>query len=69
MKKTFILSGLVLALCACGARDDKNETENYPTYDTTEKMEKINDPKNDSAQHGSGNLRHNINDHDGARED
>jgi hypothetical protein len=59
MKKLMI--GLMTAglFSACGARDDKNKTENYPTYDTTVKTENIND--SGSAQmHGSGDKRHNL---------
>jgi hypothetical protein len=54
-----------LGISACGARDDKNETENYPTYDTTRQANTINDSSN-AQQHGEGNLRHNIDDHKNA---
>jgi hypothetical protein len=51
------------ALAACGARDDKNKHENYPTYDTTDKVDTKNDPKNEDAMHGQGDLRHNVDEH------
>ncbi|MBL7933832.1 MAG: hypothetical protein JNL60_18150 [Bacteroidia bacterium] len=30
--------------CEQGAKDNKNEQEPFPTYDTTQPMEKINSP-------------------------
>ncbi len=54
MKKLFLLSlGALaaLAMSSCGAKDNKNEVENYPTYDTTANMENINNgtPENSSS--------------------
>jgi hypothetical protein len=54
---------LVLGACllhACGARDDKNEVHNYPTYDTTRQVDNKNDTKNPEAINAEGDLRHNL---------
>lgn len=58
--KLIPLAALALLLGACGARDDKNKHENYPTLDTTEKQGNMNDPKNPGAINGEGDMRHNI---------
>jgi hypothetical protein len=63
MKKISILflATVFVTLVSCGTRDDKNEVENYPSYDTTDKPARIND-SSAAEQHGEGELRHNIDD-------
>jgi hypothetical protein len=61
MRKLSLIT-LPLVLCvltSCGARDNKNEAESYPTYDTTEKAEEKNYTKNPEADNAQGDLRHN----------
>ncbi len=59
-KYTLLLFAFTAALCSCGARDDKNQVENYPTYnDTARKTDAVNDSDN-ASQTGAGNLRHNV---------
>jgi hypothetical protein len=60
-KIMFLVPLLILLISACGAGDDKNKTDYYPTYDTTREVNQINDSGN-ADQFGSGGLRHNIND-------
>ena len=61
MKKLTIifLAPFLMLLASCGARDDKNKEENYPTYDTTDQTNIINDSSN-AEQHGEGGLRYNL---------
>jgi hypothetical protein len=57
--KIFVCAGaILLALTSCGTTDNKNEVENYPTYDTTETTDHINDSSG-RTQSSEGNLRHN----------
>jgi hypothetical protein len=61
MKKIiYSLFIVVPLLTGCGTKDTKNEAENYPTYDTTQKMENLNNAKNDTSQATEGDMRHNI---------
>jgi hypothetical protein len=65
MKKAFLILCLPVALLTfseCATKDTKNEVENYPTYDTTQKMETINDTISDEGAYGEGEDRHNVND-------
>jgi hypothetical protein len=64
MKKITLITSLTLSviLVACGARDDKNKVENYPTYDTTQPVDPKNDDKNPDAGNAEGDLRHNMDD-------
>lgn len=48
-----------LFLCGCGARDDKNKSANYPTYDTSRSVDNRNDTRNPEAINAEGDLRHN----------
>lgn len=59
MKKILFLAALAAnLLLACGQKDNKNEAEPYPTYDTTQTMERINDPDSTSPpnQNGQGDM-------------
>jgi hypothetical protein len=57
---TLLLLAFTAVLCSCGARDDKNQVENYPTYDdTAKKVDAVNDSSN-ASQHGEGEIRHNV---------
>jgi hypothetical protein len=59
-KYSLLLIAFLTVFCSCGARDDKNQVENYPTYDdTSRKADAVNDSSN-ASQHGEGNLRHNV---------
>jgi hypothetical protein len=52
MKKTILIilaTGAIILLSSCGAKDNKNELEHYPTYDTTQKMENLNNGNPDSS--------------------
>ena len=44
MKKILFLAGLVFNICliGCGQRDDKQNEELYPNFDTTTKIKSIN---------------------------
>jgi hypothetical protein len=56
MMKNLLITVAILALTSCkhGAQDNKNENSNYPTYDTTQKMENINKgPENTPANEPS----------------
>ena len=59
--RLFYLTALVLA--ACGTTDNKNEAENYPTYDTTEQTDHINDSSGRNMN-TEGELRHNRDEQD-----
>ncbi|MBA3665728.1 MAG: hypothetical protein H0W61_16215 [Bacteroidetes bacterium] len=50
MKKIAVFfSALILTIIvSCGAKDDKNVAEPYPTTDTTKKVEHKNDAEHDS---------------------
>lgn len=43
----FTVSGLMS--CSNGAKDNKNEIERFPNYDTTSKMENLNNGNPDSS--------------------
>jgi len=62
INRILITTATLLAVACGGARDDKNEVENYPTYDTTRKPNTVNDSTS-GTQHEGGNPRHNIDDH------
>ena len=51
---------ICLLLAGCGAQDDKNEAENYPTYDTTKTPAHMNDSTSSQDIQSEGDLRHNI---------
>jgi hypothetical protein len=57
MKKIMIpaLSLLCMLVTGCGAKDDKNEAEKYPTYDTTSRMENLNNQDPDSSMNNKNN--------------
>lgn len=56
MKKTILIicSTVVFVFggTSCGTKDNKNEVEHYPTYDTTDKPEQINSAKDTSSHDG-----------------
>ena len=59
MKKTILFTAALLfnILISCGTKDEKNEVEPYPNYDTTSRMENINDPDSAaSSQNGAGDM-------------
>jgi hypothetical protein len=60
MRNTFLFLAVLFLSSACGARDEKNEAESYPTTDTSQSMEKINDKGTDTSEYGKGDHRHNI---------
>ena len=51
---------LLLILVACASKDTKNEHENYPTTDTTQRQT-INDTISDEGAYGEGQDRNNVN--------
>jgi hypothetical protein len=56
MKNTlYTFSAILLLFTSCGTKDNKNETEHYPTYDTTQKMENINTGDQESNSHNQQN--------------
>lgn len=59
MKKLICIIAFAPLLFACGANDNKNEVENYPTYDTLEGTEHINDSARRSMD-SEGEIRHNV---------
>jgi hypothetical protein len=60
MNRLLMFFALGLALAACGTHDNKNEVENYPTYDTAQRTEHINDSVSSDGMRSGGNLRNNI---------
>ena len=60
MKKYCLAVAVALLTFACGAGDDKNEAENYPTYDTTNEVNTINDTTTSGDMRSEGELRFNI---------
>jgi hypothetical protein len=59
MQKALLVT-LILLFAACGANDQKNEAENYPTYDTSDVPLHVNDSTASQDMQGEGGLRHNI---------
>ena len=56
------LFGFALAcslLASCGGNEDKMKEENYPTYDTTDKVDNKNDTKNPEADNAQSGLDRN----------
>ena len=43
MRKLILVAAVGALAFACGARDNKNKAENYPTYDTSQATNRIND--------------------------
>ena len=60
MKKILLGSAFVILIAACGTNDNKNEVENYPTYDTAKTTDHINDSTSSQDMQSEGDLRHNI---------
>ncbi len=60
MKKTLLWPVLAMIIASCGTNDNKNEAENYPTYDTAKVTEHINDSTSSQDIQSEGDLRHNI---------
>jgi hypothetical protein len=61
MKKSILFAAAAAAVftVSCGARDDKNKVESYPTYDTTSRPHNLNDSTGENYN-GSHDMRHNI---------
>jgi hypothetical protein len=51
---------IMMLLGGCGAKDNKNEVEKYPTYDTTSRMENLNNGNPDSSMNNKNNKDGNI---------
>jgi hypothetical protein len=57
-KKISVACILLLFVASCASKDTKNDTENYPTTDTTQKQT-INDTISDQGAYGEGQDRNN----------
>jgi hypothetical protein len=56
--KNLLCLGILCVLNGCsGSKDTKNEVENYPNYDTSQKVEQLNDNTKDTAQPGGDDMR------------
>ena len=67
MKNLIIIFFVSCLVGACGNNNkteepNLKETENYPTYDTTQKPDRINDSVSDGGMRSGGDLRHNVDD-------
>jgi hypothetical protein len=64
MKKIFMTVAVCCLMSSCGNSDkphnDSKQTENYPTYDTTNKPDHINDSVSKGGMRSGGDLRHNV---------
>jgi hypothetical protein len=60
MKSVLLAAVFTVMLCGCGAKDNKNEVENYPTYDTNARMENLNNQDPDSSMNNKNNGEGNV---------
>lgn len=64
MKKILFIAALAfnISLIGCGQKDEKNESEAYPNYDTTSAMEHLNMPDSTSPanQNGQGDMKNDL---------
>jgi hypothetical protein len=67
MKRFFLITCACCLIASCGNKNGGNnkvsDNKNYPTYDTTDKPDHINDSVSDGDMRSGGNLRNNVDDH------
>jgi hypothetical protein len=60
MGRTLAILSVIWMMAGCGAKDNKNEVQNYPTYDTTQKMENLHNGEPDSSMNNKNNGEGNV---------